>query len=242
MLPTRLADPFVRNAVGQFQTTTAQPMPKRAITRFIVIHHAAWEYEGGDAVRSIFAYHSSKWPRYGRIGYHEVIQVEPDGSLRCYQVNPPDQWGAGVAEQNDVCYHICAATNFANDVPAQPWIDALARRAAAARQRYTSAQIVGHKEIAKPESPTACPGGKWTLWKPTLLAQAESLLAQQLPIGRYQIKRVPIYQRQDGTGPLAGYIEHGSAPVGVDKIYPSGMAHLSDGRGFVRLSLLEPVQ
>lgn len=241
MLPTRLADPFVKNVIGQYVTKTAVAQPDRTSTRYIVVHHAAWEYDPGSAVRAIFNYHSAQWPKYGRIGYHEVIQIEPDGSLRCYRVNPPDMQGAGVAKRNHECFHICAATNFGASIPEQLWIDALALRVAEAKRRDSAAQIVGHKEIALPISPTACPGTRWEAWKPTLLTQVASLLAQQQPIQRYRLRRVPIFQRQQGDGPVAGYIEHSGEHVGVDRIYPNGMAHLSDGRGFVLLSLLEPV-
>jgi hypothetical protein len=68
------------------------------------------------------------------------------------------------------------------------------------------------------------------------------LNAPPLPIlGRYRMKPVPIFQEQDGDGPIAGYIEHTAEHVSINKIYDNGMAHLADGRGFVRLSLMEKV-
>lgn len=241
MLPTRIADPFERNVIGQYQASSAVPQPDRPRTSFIVIHHAAFEYTPGDAVRSIFAYHSTKWPKYGRCGYHEIIQIEPDGSLRCYRVNPPQMQGAGVALRNHECFHICAATNFGASIPEQLWIDAIARRATVAKRRDSGAQIVGHREIALPVSPTACPGTRWEAWKPMLLTQVASMLAQQPAIQRYRMKPVPIFQGQNGDGPIAGYLYNSNEHVGVDKTYPNGMAHLSDGRGFVRLDLMEKV-
>lgn len=43
---------------------------------------------------------------------------------------------------------------------------------------------------------------------------------------------LPIYQRQAGTGPLAGYLIPGEI-VQIDMTYANGMGHLADGRGFV---------
>lgn len=51
---------------------------------------------------------------------------------------------------------------------------------------------------------------------------------------------LPIYQRQDGTGPLAGHLEVGEAVL-IDVTYANGMGHLLDGRGFVDLDGLRKV-
>lgn len=163
------------NVVGKYKTKTAVAQPNRTATEYIVIHHAAWSYPRGEALRLIFNYHSAQWPKYGRIGYHEVVQEEADGRLQRYQVNHPDMVGAGVAKQNDRCYHICAATHFQDSIPEQHWIDALARAAADAKRRYPNASIVGHTEITLPGHATSCPGSKWKAWKPGFVAQVSRI-------------------------------------------------------------------
>lgn len=48
----------------------------------------------------------------------------------------------------------------------------------------------------------------------------------------FNVVGLPIYQRQDGTGPLAGQLAPGEI-VQIDTTYANGMGHLADGRGFV---------
>src|SRR5215216_668938 len=153
-----LANPFVADKIGTYITKDAvRDQPNRTSTHYIVVHHASAFYSPGTACAKIFAFHSSKWPKYGRIGYHEVIQQERDNTLRCYLVNPPLLQGAGVANRNDECYHICGATSF-TAIPDDAYIEAFAQRCAAALRVYPNAQIVGHKDIALKGYETACPG------------------------------------------------------------------------------------
>jgi hypothetical protein len=56
----------------------------------------------------------------------------------------------------------------------------------------------------------------------------------------YRVRGVPIYQRSDGTGPLAGFL-HVDEEIVIDATYPAGTGHLKDGRGFVDLDALEPM-
>lgn len=169
------------NVIGKYKTKTAAVQPNRPSTAYIVIHHAAFDYAPGGALQSIFAYHSSIWPGYGRIGYNEVIQEEPDGTLQRYLVNPYDMVGAGVWGRNPECYHICMARHNRNEIPPQYWIDETARAAADARRRYPNAQIVGHGEIALPGHETSCPGPKWKAWKPAFVAQVDNLIKRAAP-------------------------------------------------------------
>jgi hypothetical protein len=54
----------------------------------------------------------------------------------------------------------------------------------------------------------------------------------------YRTLGLPIYQRQDGTGPLAGHLQPDEAVI-VDVTYANGMGHLLDGRGFVDMDGLK---
>lgn len=169
------------NVVGTYKTKDAVAQPNRASTRFVVIHHAAAWYAKGGALLAIFKYHSGKWPDYGRIGYHEVVQEEADGRLQRYLVNPPEMVGAGVMGQNEHCYHICAATHFQGQIPPQNWVDALARAAADAKKRYPNAVIVGHQEITIKGYETDCPGTRWLAWKPGFVAQVNRIFVPVPP-------------------------------------------------------------
>lgn len=156
---------------SRFVAKTAIPAAQqgyRKTTQYIVIHHAAWTYPPGKACQLIFNYHSSKWPRYGRIGYHIVLQEEPSGVIAQYHVNPLNLVGANVAYKNHLCLGICAATNF-KGLPSERWFDAVVAAAAYAKSLYPAAEIVGHKDIADKRAPTACPGPKWHEWRGALL-------------------------------------------------------------------------
>lgn len=168
------------NVIGLYKAEGATQQPDRRVTRYIVIHHAAWTYAPGAALKSIFTYHSSKWPKYGRIGYHEVIQEERNHALVCYQVNPPNMQCANVANRNHECFGICAATNFTG-APSDMWLNALAERAAAAKRIWPDAQIVGHTDVALKGFETTCPGPRWKEWRPTLLNRIQALLIEVPP-------------------------------------------------------------
>lgn len=58
-------------------------------------------------------------------------------------------------------------------------------------------------------------------------------LRQDLAAARtYAVRGLPIYQRQDLTGPLAGWLPSGAAAL-IDMTYPNGAGHLASGAGFV---------
>lgn len=155
------------------------PNGARAATRFIVFHHAAFLYAVGDATRSIYTYHRSRWPVYNAAGYHIICQQDADG-IHAYQMNPHNMQAAGVANRNHECYHVCAATNFTG-FPSADWLEASAQALADAQLRYPLAKIVGHTEIATPGNGTTCPGALWSAWKPDLLARVDYLLAPPPP-------------------------------------------------------------
>lgn len=152
------------NQTARYVARTAERIIPRKVTKYLVVHHAAWVYKPGTAVQSIFNYHSSKWPKYGRIGYQIVLQEELDGSIARYDVNPEWIQGANVALMNDVCLGICAATNFTGLPPAK-WYNALVEVFTEVHRRKPNAVIVGHKDIARKGYETACPGPLWSKWR-----------------------------------------------------------------------------
>lgn len=95
-----------------------------------------------------------------------------------------------------------------------------------ARYQLTPAQIARHLDVAVPAGRKTDPAGfPFAAWQASLRT------------GPYVVAGTPIYQRQDRTGPLAGYLLPGEQ-VEVDAVYADGGAHLKDGRGFVDFGAL----
>lgn len=234
----QLTTPFVTDRTRLYIKPGASMQPERMRTDYIVVHHAAAIYQPGTACDRIFAAHSTRadFGTYYRIGYHEVIQINPGDVLACYLVNPPAMQGAGVWGMNDRCYHICAATNFTSD-PDAIWIAALAQRCVAALGRYPTARVVGHRDIARPGHGTTCPGATWLHWQQMLHTQIAALQRPRVP-ARVVAKGLPIYQRPELDGPLAGHLATGESVV-IDATYPNGAGHVQDGRGFIDLDGVE---
>ena len=235
-----LSSTFVQNDIGRYIKAGASIQPDRSRTTYIVVHHAAAMYSPGKACASIFTAHCNRpdFGTYNRIGYHEVIQVELGDQLRTHLVNPPNMQGAGVFGRNDVCYHICAASNF-TAIPDEGFIEALAQRVAAAKRVYNGAVVVGHKEIAQPGHGTTCPGPLWDVWKPRIYARVDALLKPPTAGPRtYRVRSAPVYQQQSLSGPIAAELPSGTT-VEIGKTYDNGAGWLTSGLGFVRLSDLE---
>lgn len=95
------------------------------------------------------------------------------------------------------------------------------------RYHLTPASIARHLDVAVPAGRKSDPAGfPFAAWQASLIAPA------------YRAKGTPIYQRQDRTGPIAGYLAVGEQ-VAIDRTYPDGGGHLQDGRGFVDMHALE---
>jgi hypothetical protein len=54
----------------------------------------------------------------------------------------------------------------------------------------------------------------------------------------FRVRGVPVFQRQELTGPIAGFL-HAPDTVEVDMTYPNGAAHLKTGLGFIDMDALE---
>ena len=78
-----------------------------------------------------------------------------------------------------------------------------------------------------------CPGQH--LNSDTLRADLAARLA---PVRVYRVAGLPVYQRQDLAGPLAGHLDSG-AHVAIDATYANGAGHLQSGLGFVAMDGLE---
>ena len=94
------------------------------------------------------------------------------------------------------------------------------------RYHLVPAQIARHLDVAVPAGRKTDPAGfPFAAWQAALHAHT------------YTVQGVPVYQRPDLTGPVAGYLAPGDR-VQIDATYPNGGGHLADGRGFVDMAAL----
>lgn len=103
-------------------------------------------------------------------------------------------------------------------------------------ERYDIPQrmVAAHRWIAPGRKPDP------TDWlDEELHAWIAALYSGRNRLGPRKVLGLPIYQRQSGNGPIAGYLGPND-PIEIDMIYPAdGTAHLRDSRGFVHLDGLE---
>lgn len=92
--------------------------------------------------------------------------------------------------------------------------------------------LSAHRDYNKPQ----CPGAAIT--EAYYTATVAPVSPPPTPAKQYTVKGVPIYQRTDLVGTLAGWLKSGDT-VAIDKTYANGAGHLSDGRGFVDMDGLE---
>lgn len=103
-----------------------------------------------------------------------------------------------------------------------------------ARYDIPQRMVVAHRWVApsRREDPTDWPNDQLQSW-------IASLYSGRNRLGPRKVLGLPIYQRQNGIGPIAGYLGPND-PIEIDVIYPAdGTAHLKDARGFVHLDGLE---
>lgn len=94
--------------------------------------------------------------------------------------------------------------------------------------------VVAHRWVApgRKYDPTNWPDEQLHPWIAALYSGRNRL-------GQRRVLGLPIYERQVGTGPIAGYLKTGETAE-IDRTYPAdGTAHLKSGLGFVHLDGLE---
>lgn len=224
---------------------------RRTATRFIVVHHAAALYKtatGIEDVQAVARYHTKTqgWPG---IGYHIALAEETNGgAIARYDLSDLELERAHIWGRNHEAVGVSCLTNFTG-LPEQKWIDGLVEVVGEWHDRWPTAQIVGHGEIALPGHATACPGPHWLAWKGELLRR----VGQPSATTRYQVKAHLSDRPADNfaavrQGPGTGFPEahingvlYRLLPgtiVEVDDV--SGVwAHLSNQMGFIHLSLLQ---
>lgn len=107
-------------------------------------------------------------------------------------------------------------------------------QALVSRYNIERADVVRHLDIAIPNGRKTDPAGlPWPAFANSLYMDIPSVTAHA-----YRVVGVPIYQRQDMTGPLAGHLTSGETVL-IDSVYANGGGHLASGAGFVDLDGLE---
>jgi len=105
-------------------------------------------------------------------------------------------------------------------------------RALVAQYRIVPDMVTRHLDIALPKGRKTDPAGfPWLPFKAALYEPEPKV---------YRVRGLPIYQRQDLTGALAGVLASGES-VSIDATYPNGAGHDALGRGFVDMDGLEAV-
>jgi len=96
-------------------------------------------------------------------------------------------------------------------------------------------ELSGHRDYTTQKT---CPGLKITNEYFTRAAadgwaNYQNGIIPGVSVTRVRAKGVPVYQEEDCTGPLWGYLANGEV-VELDATYSGNRAHLKDGRGFIR--------
>jgi hypothetical protein len=94
--------------------------------------------------------------------------------------------------------------------------------------------LIGHCHIS-PIARKNCPGPHVDYAVLAAAANAAPPLAPHM----WRLKGLPIYQRQDLTGKVAGFITD-NKPHEIDVLYPNRAGHLMDGSGFIDMNGMEP--
>lgn len=211
-----------------------RPVPVRAL----VLHSGE-----GSKASDLYTLCSARPPMNQRVSAHYYV----DRAANIYQLVDDSRraWHAGTSSYlgltnwNDFAIGIETEHQLG-----QMWPDA--QRAALAwlcRQLVVKYQIeqrmvVAHRWIAQPAGRKADP----TNWPDTMLHIWISGLyvtpPPAPPAKVYRVRGLPVYQRPDLTGTLAGHLDSGTQ-VAIDKTYPNGAGHLETGLGFVDLDGLE---
>ena len=89
--------------------------------------------------------------------------------------------------------------------------------------------LIGHRDLDTLDRAN-CPGPYFDFAAIAATANTQG--------GRYRVKALPVYQRQELDGPLAGELPSGTQ-IDIDMLYANGAGHLASGLGFVRMEDVE---
>lgn len=170
-------------------------------------------------------------------GPHLFLAAEAPSTLDrgIFQLTPLSHQGvhAGPCNDDHLSIENVGDFNARPPSPAQYQLLLAVNRLILQTWRLTPDSVNVHNECM---SGRTCPGRHLTG------AQIRADLAKPTPrppnLLAFRAIGLPIYQRQDGTGPLAGHLQPDESVL-VDQTYANGMGHLLDGRGFVDMDGLK---
>lgn len=165
------------------------------------VHHTATFYAADNLtytnerahIAMIEKYHINRG--YGVFGYHGI--GFPSG--RFYLTGSPHTIRSHIADRNDGIHGWCLAGLFTNDRPT----DAALHSLRVVLRRSAAPVVRGHRDLATPDNPTACPGDTLNALIPSLLQ------SQREPPMRY----VQFAGQKAVYALLAGHLEHVPNPT-----------------------------
>lgn len=134
--------------------------PKRDVVgiRYIVIHHSAVEVNSSAKDIALYDIGFHSWP-----GCSYTFVVRWDGTIE--QAWDLDVMCYNVAGQNDVCLGICCPGDYTNRAPRPAqWNSAKRLINWLLATDLPGREVIGHRDIALPSSPTSCPGRLMEYW------------------------------------------------------------------------------
>jgi len=145
---------------------SSYPRRERSAIKYLVIHHSG--VAGDQTALQTANYHvdHNGWPG---IGYQ--FGVHPDGRTEMY--HDIEEASYNVAYKNNEVLGIILYGDFSARPPGDTQL-AAAKRLCAELQYDLGwfVPIVGHRDIATPQSPTTCPGDTWATWKASVITAA----------------------------------------------------------------------
>jgi N-acetyl-anhydromuramyl-L-alanine amidase AmpD len=135
-----------RNPNGELYTSRALEDIK-----YLTVHHTAASYN--NTPEEIAQYHIDH-ENFPGIGYTFVIRQAGD----TYQTQDLHAKSYHVASRNTECLGICLVGDFTQHHPTEKQIQATKALIIYLHSIIPKAQVTGHRFIALPEYPTACPG------------------------------------------------------------------------------------
>jgi len=149
-------------------------IPRRSLmeVRFLVVHHSGVAVDS--EASAINDYHIDKngWPG---IGYHFLVHW--DG--RAEYVADIEEVRYNVWGRNREVIGLCLVGDWRWEMPPREALEATRELLASLLYELgREVPVVGHREVALPQAPTACPGDTWPQWKPLVTPSPRYHLVQ----------------------------------------------------------------
>lgn len=149
-------EPVYVDLRGRLAGTEVWDQRELSEVQYLVIHHSGTPTDSPPAQIAGYHVYTNKWPG---IGYHWVVSqtgvISLVGDMRTVRAN--------VKYRNREVVGICLPGDWTAQTPPLAQLQATKKLVRWLRAGY-GWELVGHKDIADPRSPTACPGA-FSLWR-----------------------------------------------------------------------------